>query len=50
MVVANVNWNSDNREWNLNVNELDDDRWNAGNQVFSRSLPFRSPTTFGESI
>lgn len=42
---VNVNWNSDNREWNVNDWQLDEnDRWNADNQVFSRhSQKFLSP-------
>lgn len=39
---VNVNWNSDNRKWNLNANQLDDDRWNAGKRVFSRNLSISS--------
>ena len=44
----NANWNSDNRDWNLNANDLDDNRWNDGNCVFSRSLFFSSSNYFGE--
>jgi hypothetical protein len=32
--VVNVNWNSDNRKWNVNTWNLDDDNWNAGNRAF----------------
>ncbi len=32
--VVNVNWNSDNRKWNVNTWKLDDDNWNAGNRAF----------------
>ena len=35
--VVNVNWNSDNRKWNVNAWNLDDDNWNAGNRVFARN-------------
>ncbi|MEK7630363.1 MAG: hypothetical protein AAB432_03265 [Patescibacteria group bacterium] len=38
-VVVNLNWNSDNRDWNLNANRLDDNKWNEGNRVFFRRLP-----------
>lgn len=44
IVVVNVNWNSDDHKWNCNANDLDaDDRWNDGNYVFSRSLPYYLP-------
>ena len=33
--VVNVNWNADNRKWNVNTWRRDDDRWNAGNRAFS---------------
>ena len=36
---VNVNWNADNREWNVNDWKLDDDNWNAGNRVFSGNSP-----------
>jgi hypothetical protein len=33
---VNVNWNDDG--WNVNANRVDDEnRWNAGNRVFSRN-------------
>lgn len=32
--VVNVNWNSDNRKWNVNTWKLDDDNWNAGHRAF----------------
>lgn len=35
--VVNVNWNGDDREWNVNAWKLDDDNWNAGNRAFSRN-------------
>jgi hypothetical protein len=35
VVVVNVNWNADNQQWNVNANQLDDNQWNAGNQVLS---------------
>lgn len=38
-VAVNVNWNSDDRDWNCNANGLDDNAWNVGNRVFSRRLP-----------
>ncbi len=38
VVTLNVNWNSDDREWNLNSNRLDDNYWNEDNRVFARSL------------
>ena len=37
---VNVNWNADNREWNVNANRLDDNRWNAGNRAFSATSVF----------
>ena len=44
--VVNVNWNADNRKWNVNAWKLDDDNWNAGNRVFSRNSRyiFETPT------
>lgn len=36
----NVNWNADNREWNVNAWKLDDNNWNAGNRVFVRNFLF----------
>jgi hypothetical protein len=33
--VVNVNWNGDNRKWNVNTWNRDDNRWNAGNRVLS---------------
>jgi len=45
-VVLYVNWNSDDREWNLNANRTDENRWNAGNRVFSRRLPDVLPGAF----
>ncbi len=48
VVAVNVNWNSNDREWNLNANDLDDNRWNDGNCVLSRSLPLPSPRYRGE--
>ncbi len=39
--VVNVNWNADDRKWNVNCNPFNPDNvWNAGNQVFSNSLSF----------
>lgn len=35
--VVNVNWNSDNRKWNVNTWDLDDDNWNAGNRALGRN-------------
>lgn len=35
---VNVNWNGDDRKWNVNANRLDDYRWNAGNRAFSRNF------------
>lgn len=32
---VNVNWNSDDEKWNVNANPQNDNRWNAGNRVFS---------------
>src|SRR3989344_4164188 len=40
--VVNVNWNADNRKWNVNAWKLDDDNWNAGCRAFSRNS-FISP-------
>jgi hypothetical protein len=33
---VNVNWNADDREWNVNTWRRDDNDWNAGNSAFSR--------------
>jgi hypothetical protein len=33
--VVNVNWNADDRKWNVNAYRRDDNQWNAGNQVFA---------------
>jgi hypothetical protein len=33
--VVNVNWNADDRQWNVNTWKRDDNEWNAGNRVFS---------------
>lgn len=33
--VVNVNWNADDRKWNVNAWDRDNNRWNAGNRVFS---------------
>lgn len=33
--MVNVNWNADDRKWNVNTWQRDDNRWNAGNRVFS---------------
>lgn len=35
---VNVNWNADDRNWNVNAYTLDDNQWNAGNRVFSRTF------------
>lgn len=41
---VNVNWNGDG--WNVNANSVDNpNRWNEGNQVFSRNYLF-SPVAF----
>lgn len=32
--VVNVNWNANDRKWNVNTYAHDDNRWNTGNQVF----------------
>lgn len=32
---VNVNWNQHSGQWNVNVWQYDDNRWNVGNQVFS---------------
>jgi hypothetical protein len=38
--VVNVNWNSNNSKWNVNVNRFDDDvRWGPGARVVSRNSP-----------
>jgi hypothetical protein len=42
---ANVNWNSDNRQWNFNANQLDDNQWNDDNRVLvatHKFLPLKS--------
>lgn len=36
---VNVNWNSGNGQWNVNVWRLDDNTWNAGNRVVSPETP-----------
>ena len=33
---VNVNWNSDNRKWDVSLWQFDDNEWNAENVVFSR--------------
>lgn len=33
--MVNVNWNADDRKWNVNTWQRDDNEWNAGNRVFS---------------
>lgn len=35
--VVNVNWNADDRTWNVNAWKRDDNNWNEGNRVFSRN-------------
>src|SRR3989344_238056 len=45
---VNVNWNSDNREWNCNCNDLDN--WNGGNEVLSRNKIFSPPLSAGEFL
>jgi len=40
LFAVNVNWNADNRKWNVNANSLDDNRWNAGNRAFSATFLF----------
>lgn len=43
--MVNVNWNADNRKWNVNAWKLDENgNWNAGNRVFRNNQNF-SPTT-----
>src|ERR1700734_4201183 len=37
--VVNVNWNADDRKWNVNTWDRDDNRWNAGNRVLSPETP-----------
>lgn len=39
---VNVNWNSDNRKWNVNLWKFDDNEWNAENVVFSRTSLYLS--------
>ena len=39
---VNVNWNSDNRKWNVNFWQFDDNQWNVENVVFSRKSLFIS--------
>lgn len=40
---VNVNWNNDG--WNINANSVENpNRWNDGNQVFSRNYCFSPPT------
>ena len=31
--VVSVNWNDDNRKWNVNAWKLDDNNWNADNAL-----------------
>ncbi|MFZ2303183.1 MAG: hypothetical protein WAV98_00130 [Minisyncoccia bacterium] len=41
LFAVNVNWNLDNRKWNVNDWHLDENgNWNAGNRVFRNSLLF----------
>ena len=41
----NVNWNADNGGWNVNANSVTNpNRWNEGNQVFSRNCCVSPPT------
>ena len=41
LVPMNVNWNSDNRKWNLNAYQFDNDNaWNDGNCVIVRYSSF----------
>jgi len=48
---VNVNWNSDNRKWNVNAYRLDDNQWNAGNRAFSSNLEcFSRPLFRGGSF
>ncbi len=46
---VNVNWNADNREWNVNAWPLDDNRWHVGNQVLARNSTI-SPVYLGGSF
>lgn len=34
VLYVNFNWNRDDSKWNVNSNEVNTDRWNAGNRVF----------------
>ena len=46
--VVNVNWNSSNREWNVNTWQRDDNRWNEGKRVFSPETISVLPTLVRE--
>lgn len=41
--VVNVNWNPNDREWNVNTWHRDDNEWNEGNRVFSPETTFFLP-------
>lgn len=44
---VNVNWNSDNRQWNVNDWKLDENgNWNADNQVLYPSHPLEFLSLF----
>ena len=46
---VNVDWNDDG--WNVNANSIENpNRWNDGNQVFSRNFCFSSRLTVGEFL
>jgi hypothetical protein len=38
--LVNVNWNADDRKWNVNTWNRDDNDWNAGNSAFSETAVF----------
>ena len=40
--LVNVNWNSDDSNWNVNAYQFDDDNWNAGNRVIRKTFSFLS--------
>ena len=47
--VVNVNWYDDG--WNLNANSVENpNRWNAGNQAFSRNYCFSLRSMVGEFL
>ena len=49
--VVNVNWNAGNGGWNVNANSVTNpNRWNDGNQVFSRNCCVLPSSYFGAGV